>query len=113
MTSLSMGRKTKPTNQPTNQIEDELYNISENSFKFGNVAEYTKGGNVNVIVLGHVFGRTNLSEVIKFGNMFRTHFEEKVTLLNFVHYRPCVFVKSVVSHFCGKNLTDKCIGMFF
>ena len=35
----------------------------------------------------------------KFENMFRPHFEEKLTLLKFVHYKPCVFAKSVVSHY--------------
>ena len=55
----------------------------------------------------------NKSFRCKFGNMFRTHFEGKVTLLKFVHSKPCVFAKSVVSHFCGKNLTDECIGHFF
>ena len=88
------------------KIEDELYNFSENEYmklflillnsKF---IVYIKGGNVNVIVLGHVLWRTNLSD--KFGNMFRTraHFEEKVTLLKFVHFKPCVFAKSVVFHY--------------
>ena len=33
----------------------------------------------------------------KFVNMFRPHFEEKLTLLKFVYYKPCVFAKSVVS----------------
>ena len=41
------------------------------------------------------------------GSMLRTHFEEKVILLKFVHYKPCVFI------ICGKNLTDEWIGIFF
>ena len=35
----------------------------------------------------------------KFVNMFRPHFDEKLTLLKFVYYKPCVFAQSVVSHY--------------
>ena len=41
----------------------------------------------------------NKSFRCKFGNMFRSHFEEKVTLLKFMHYKPRVFAKSVIFHY--------------
>ena len=62
---------------------------------------YIKGMNVNIrpnIMLWHILGRTNLSDVGKFGNMFRYRFQEKFTSLKFVHYKHCAFAKSVVSH---------------
>ena len=43
--------------------------------------------------------------------MCRTHFEEKVTLSEFI---GCVFSQKVLFLIiCGKNLTDECIGNFF
>ena len=65
--------------------------------KFSNIAVYIKGGNVNVIVLGQDFGK-NKSFRCKF-RMCCSHFKEKVTLLKFVHYMPCVFAKSDESYY--------------
>ena len=44
--------------------------------------------------------------------MFRTHFEEKVTLLKFAHNESCVFAKMLIFIICGKNLIDACNNIF-
>ena len=58
------------------KIEDDTHFYYYCKINFQTSRYDIKGGNVNVIVLGQVFGRTN-SFRCKFENMFRTHFEEK------------------------------------